>query len=443
MVAAGKRHLFGHPAPGRWLAAWALIALGSCRADLQTIRKPGDLALVDRGVDLAPNDGGSDNARQDAFLAGVLPSNVGDRVDQQAATAQLVAGEDAFRYWHFDTESGRILAYDNPVPQQATSQTIRPAGAGLQNGVTFTLLPQVGTTKALGVFGFRELTVRAGAELVGRGAATWVLLSSTSITVAGLVSASADAIPGQAAEPGPGGERGSTQAAGAGVGGGEVGSTLADNRGGGGGASYGGLGGDGSGHDSTGGLAGSTYGDAHLVPLIGGSAGGAGGGGGVVHGRGGHGGGALQLSAARSVTLAAGGRIEACGGGGGGRGVVTDPPGAGGGGSGGAILIEAPQVSIDGLVGANGGTGGSLADGIAGNSINVPVENPPAGSGSDRAGVGGDAVTLPPSTVVGQGGGGGGGYVRINTATGAERYGSGVTPNRESGLFTIGVIARP
>ncbi len=171
------------------------------------------------------------------------------------------------------------------------------------------------------------------------------------------------------------------------------------------------------------------YGNAELVPLVGGSAGASG----WSSNRGSSGGGALQMMAGKSITVTPSGAISA-GGGAGADGTPTgEESGAGGGGSGGALLLEAPSVTVAGTLAANGGSGGgaggyATSDGTAGRAESQPAQG---GAGLNVGGDGSAGLALngghgawdptkkensfgiPPS-----GGGGGAGRIRINTSTG-------------------------
>ncbi|WOO41028.1 LamG-like jellyroll fold domain-containing protein [Rubellicoccus peritrichatus] len=112
-----------------------------------------------------------------------------------------------------------------------------------------------------------------------------------------------------------------------------------------GGAGYGGAGGAGTGSGGT------SYGDAMLTNILGGS-----GAGGNSNKGGGAGGGALALIAIGDVEITSSGSLSANGGVGAGStgGQITS-----GGGSGGSIFISGNAVTINGSVTANGGNGGN------------------------------------------------------------------------------------
>jgi hypothetical protein len=186
------------------------------------------------------------------------------------------------------------------------------------------------------------------------------------------------------------------------------------------------------------------YGEAELVPLVGGMNGqdgcGATDGGGA--------GGALQISAGERIVVA--GIVDA-GGGGGAGGFPSDTcNGGAGGGSGGAILLESIEVEIYGEIAANGGGAGSggttsyfghagddalgveRADGAASQSeescaLGNTVFSGWGGDGATADASAGDGGPTDSETIcftsiyAGEGGGGGGvGRVRVNTDDGAQ-----------------------
>ena len=364
----------------------------------------------------------------------LVPSNVQTRIDLDAGQADLVVGDTADkRYWVFDTDTGRIIAYGSQDILVSASEEIRPAVSGLHQGVGFRLLPQLPPTGSdpapagqLAVFYVRNLDIREGYTLVGRGRHALVIIAAEQIVVGGALEASAEFLTGDIG-PGPGGFL-----AGSGPGAGEA---AADSSAGGGGGAFGSAGGDGAGTGA--GSGGSTYGNAALIPLYGGSGGGRGRdfGDGDPQGLGGHGGGALQLSAGAAISVTTG-SINVGGSGGNDSGSSTQ--GAGGGGAGGAVLIEAPQVSIQGFVGANGGGGGAASPCCKGANGRAAVA--PA-LGSRNGGDGSDAEGLTTAASGGGGGGGGAGRVRINSESGSEDYAGRVLP-RATTLFTQGRILR-
>jgi hypothetical protein len=200
---------------------------------------------------------------------------------------------------------------------------------------------------------------------------------------------------------------------------------------GGGGGGHGLAGAAGGTNSLPAGAGGATYGGmGPTAPLVGGSRGGDGGFSTGGPGAGGGGGGALQISSAISIHVTSTGEIKAAGGGG--RGGGGGNWGGGGGGSGGQILLEAPQITVNGKLTANGGGGGGGGtscgsgpgcpnQGLAGQDGGNTFQ-PAAGgiSGDPQGSPGGAGGSLPPiflakpgSGFNSKGGGGGGGAGRI------------------------------
>lgn len=183
---------------------------------------------------------------------------------------------------------------------------------------------------------------------------------------------------------------------------------------GGGGAGFGGTGGRGG---KSGGAFGTPGGD-QLVPLRGGCPGGSS----AQADSGGSGGGALQLSVSGMLQVVDGGIITASGQGGRG-GSAAATAGGGGGGSGGAVLLEAPEVSIDGFVSTNGGAGGQGAGGAGADGALAGTAPALGGSGGTggNGGVGG-SLNNPnggdgfDTGAAGGGGGGAAGRLRVRCA---------------------------
>jgi hypothetical protein len=259
----------------------------------------------------------------------------------------------------------------------------------------------------------KSLTVASTGSIVVSGSVPLVIVSLSDVTFMGgnLQANSTES----GTLPGPGGAAGNggTAAKGVGKGGGSLGN-IAGTVGSGGGA-FCGVGGAGGGGGTT--TAG--YGNEAIRPLIGGSSGGG--------DYGGAGGGAIQIVAARSLNLQALSYITVGGAAAGADSCITP---AGGGGSGGAILLEAPTVTIAGVLAANGGSGGGDSQGLDGwdgtNSPETPASGA-TGTGGLGAGGKGGAGTTPNGTVGGAsgaacgiagGGGGSAGRIRINSATG-------------------------
>ncbi|MBW2733507.1 MAG: hypothetical protein JRH20_14060 [Deltaproteobacteria bacterium] len=371
----------------------------------------------------------------------LLPSNFDPRPLYDQATTDLV------------------LSSSDQVLIDTTSGTIEVGGEFLQQSMP--LITQ------LGVEGYRarllalnSLTITADTVVKVTGSHPLILYARDSITIMGLLDASADGV-----VPGPGGRQGGvgdsdveldhgeicgwgSRTGGEGNGGKlmKAFSTDLTTDGGGGGGGWGSRGASGGpGGPCTFGFIVVTVagagggGDAvgndenyALSPLLGGCGAGAGGGPDPgtalvadpirLGGNGGGGGGALQLSAGTRITMAATAIITVGGGGGEPGG---DLAGGGGGGSGGSILMEAPTLDINGVLAANGGGGGAggsalqdvrAAGGEDGGSSNVAANGgtiPPGivfgGYGGDGAAADGDAhVGFGGPGVCNAGGGGGG-----------------------------------
>ncbi len=392
-----------------------------------------------------------------------IPSNTPDAsLDESVAELRVPRGES----WVIDTGDGSIDAWVGVVEGEPSRSIRTPVMGDDGAGLVFRLAPTPlapGTTGSYGVLSVGRLVVEEGATLQGVGPHPLIVLVATEAVIDGTLSVAASRLAELA--PGAGGFPGGVGAGGDGPGGGghgEVGDPYNRSGGGGGGfGSSGADGGDGRNPDpmtpSTGGAGGTTYGEETLSPLVGGSGGGSAGGSGSSAGEGGHGGGALQVTAGwliavRGPSSGASGIVDASGGGGYGRRL-----GGGGGGSGGAILLEAPIVRIDGIVGSNGGAGApgdvnvsdGVCDGDYGLAANGRAERVPApgvelmagctgdgGDGSDLDGVAGEGGRGRD----GGGGGGGAGRIRVNTAAGTETYDMGVVPGV---LTTVGTISSP
>ena len=146
--------------------------------------------------------------------------------------------------------------------------------------------------------------------------------------------------------------------------------------------------------------------------------------------RGGAGGGGMQLTSRRSVTLTATATLDASGGGG--HTTVVNRPGPGGG-AGGMLILEAPEVIVDGplvmlSVKGGGGGGAGTANQRGGTGADGGTDaNPAQGGGTLATGSGGMGGLLggAESGASGlasdhHGGGGGGAAGTVATASGAE-----------------------
>jgi len=319
---------------------------------------------------------------------------------------------------------GRWLINTDDVTLEDPTNPPQPVDALIQN--------QSGGPQLV-VLLFDSVNVQIGATLSIRGSRPVAIVTSGDITVAGQVYAGANL-----QIQGPGGGLASFCTTGTGEDGG-----IADNTGaGGGGGGYGAVGGTGAAGENTAGsvaLAGTSEGNATLIPLRGGCSGGSGGNSGALAGGGG---GAVQLVADGTITIT-GGVVARGGAGAGADGIRT---GGGGGGSGGAILIESSDVTVSGYLSANGGGGGegSYSGGMfAGNNGNNGTITLLPALGGIGGGFGGDGgaggVSTTPAgpgleatstdTPGGGGGGGGGGVGRIHfNVTNLDTLAATITP---------------
>ncbi len=220
-------------------------------------------------------------------------------------------------------------------------------------------------------------------------------------------------------------------------------------------------GGAGGSYQTIGGNGDPVFGTEELVPLSGGMSGQD-----SCNRQGGAGGGALQIVAGEKILVS--GTINFGGAGGvGGSSMCVRGGGGAGGGSGGGILLEAPEVSVRGILAANGGGGGGggseRSSGSTGFSGSTQQTGVAGGEGADGEGCalggrtsGGDGgrgsmSDNPGSTgessdsitsncfensYVAQGGSGGGaGRIRINTLTGCDCTGE-ISPPSTFGTLT-------
>ncbi len=336
-------------------------------------------------LDVAPPPAG------DAGALGYLASNLGTRTFSPSTTGPLTLTDDDCRIFTDWPDPPGLACASGQNPPTSVMAIDLPNGAGIAVVWVFTYV-SIDSTSSLTVSGPNPL----------------ILVALGSVDIAGSIDASADVYdPDTDAIPG-------ARLDGSGVGGFNNGGPQ-----GGGGGSFCGLGGVGA--SGTGAIAsdsapGMAYGSANLIPLWGGSAGG----GATVTSAdqvNGNGGGAIQISAAGTMTLETTGYITVNGSGGVSLGDETGT----GGGSGGAILLEAPTVTVDGILEANGGEGSDPNyDGVAAPDDGGVATEPgcEGGSGSQGtrvAGGGGQMAVGGGGVSAGYGGGGGGaGRIRIN-----------------------------
>jgi hypothetical protein len=248
------------------------------------------------------------------------------------------------------------------------------------------------------------LQVESGHRLQVHGVKPLIIVATDFVTIDGLVEVE---LPSSVQTPG------CTSTAGSG---------MSLNAAGGGGGSFGTTGGAGGASGTSigaPGTPGAQYGLSTLVPLVTGCSGGSGGVASTnIGGAGGRGGGAIEISAMTSISIGANAYIQAWGiGGGPGVAVpcMTCFPGGGGGGSGGAILLEAPTITVDGDVCADGGGGGEGAGTGPQGGTRGDCTTAGGSAGGHASSDGGDGGNGDPKfpitggTGMGNGGGGGGG----------------------------------
>jgi hypothetical protein len=341
------------PHPVSWRGRSALLGLGllavaGCRFDPSGIAPTGgpykdgsplewaiDLVILDAGPDVRdPTDAVIIRPPDVTFMPDgplpYLPSNVGPN------------------YWALGTG---VLTVSKTTPLTIDTTYNTSSGGSLPAGVA------LWGVSSYALLTLKDLTVEKDATLNVQGQRPLVVIASGKVIIDGMVNLAASG-----KSPGPGGFFGGPPGgAGAGCGGGYSGADKGDTAGAPGG-SFGGKGGRGGGDGPLGKLpclptCSGPFCYNCLTPLVGGS-----GGGGaadpwpITGGDGGAGGGAIQISAYTSIHVKKGGKIHT--GGGGGEGGSAGAAAGGGGGSGGGILLEAPLITIDGIVAANGGGGG-------------------------------------------------------------------------------------
>jgi hypothetical protein len=305
------------------------------------------------------------------------------------------------------------------------------------------LYVQEDSSVAIRVYWVRSLSIAGTVVVTGNPAVAFV--SDGDVSITGTLDVSAKGI-----TKGPGQTTGACAP-------GIVMDNLSRGAGGAGNNNNGAKGGNTSG-GTTGGAGGTFVTDDTLVPLFGGCVGGGVGSpsvGGVSAGGGG--GGAVQIVSRTVIRLTGSGIINASGGGGtGGAALSTAAGGGGGGGSGGGILLEAPEVLLDGsgvVLSTKGGGGGSGADFNAKGADGGTGGGVAAGGMSGTYANGGSGGTLGVSPTAGangngshQAGGGGGGSAgrtRINTPTGTCSPQGGALIRSPSTVGTIEVRQVP
>ncbi|MCA9675083.1 MAG: choice-of-anchor D domain-containing protein [Kofleriaceae bacterium] len=334
------------------------------------------------------------------------------------------------------------MAPSGPDVAFAGSSTINTTTGTVFNGAQSVTVPTALVAQTGGpsirVLMFNSLSVAGTLKVTGTYPLALVVNGDVSIT--GTLDVSADAsIPGpggQESQSGDGGCHGSGRTSGS--------SNPSPGGGGGGGRNLGAAGGTaGDGTTTSGGGA---MGGG-LIPLQAGCAGGA-----TIEdpplriSYGGGGGGAVQIVSRTQIAVTGSGKIDASGGGGESRSFGTSTTaaiGGGGGGGGGGVLLEAPQLSLDGagvVISAKGGSGAAAGTGSAGHQGKDGGTAAGAVTGGSNAGLasggaGGTETVLPTaggngSGATDDGGGGGGsvGYARFKS------QGGGINPQNGAAI---------
>jgi hypothetical protein len=304
----------------------------------------------------------------------------------------------------------------------AADRTVNTATVG--NGNCDEIIAQPGGGASLCLITARALTLASMTRLTGLGPNPLLLVATETMTIDGTIDVASRL---GAPQPGAGADMTCASPAGSNA-------TQIDGAGGGGaGGSFGTNGGNGgTGRTPNQATQGGTAPAAQIpTTLRGGCAGGRGGqaDGGGGEGVGGAGGGAVYLIAGSSITIS--GAINASGSGGA---QGTDGQfasgGAGGGGSGGMIGLDAPSISVTGMVFANGGGGGGGGGdspdrhgqpGATATLALVPANGGPGGNGGGGRGGEGSVLDGAGATAnngtnpycAGGGGGGGAGVIRV------------------------------
>jgi hypothetical protein len=356
----------------------------------------------DGPVKVPPEDVGPGGS--DAPSPGTLPfqpSNIG--ADAVAALAAMAQAED-------------VESADCQI------QTIaKNLGAGcLMSPITTTTEPSgAGQTQTVALIVVQSLKIGPNGTIMVEGDLPLVIVSLGDVTLdsnAAILANSSSSL--DYLGPGAAAAQGDSSSKGLGPGGGPAGSLTTYI--GAGGGSFCGLGGAGGGTTAES----PAYGSADVRPLQGGSSGGSGTG---APGGSGAGGGAIQIVAAGTITVNTHAYITV--GGQGAQSCIESACSAGG--SGGAILLEAPTVTVAGILAANGGGGGSGqtagSDGLplSGGTPPTAASGGAAAAGSAAAGGNGSAGTM-----IAGGAGQPGSSNVIPGAAEAARAGSGSTRGR-------------
>jgi hypothetical protein len=411
-------------------SSFLLIVLSGCSVRTNGLGTEDAAAAPDAGSD-ADDGGGLDAPGEDARCAdGVLACEGGELVEcvggaiTRTPCALGCSPTEALR-------CARVVPsnVDEPLDPAAPDVRIDSEERLDTTACTHPWLPvssaaQMGGGLIACVISAGTFTITARGTLTAAGTSPLVVVSAGDVLVEGTFDVSATGT-----TPGAGGGRGGA-GSGVGVGGegrspGAGGARSGVDDGGGGGGGLCGRGGDGGGSVAPGGEGGAVVKGWDLVPIEGGSGGGDGGGSG---GAGGGGGGALQITSGTLIAI----RATIHGGGGGGGAGERMTGAGGGGGSGGAVLLEAPEIRLEGVGrvsvagGGGGGSGASGGNGAPGEDGRLALASASGGTGYASGGSGGGGATL----------GGGNGGVQYNGGGGGGGAGCILIRNRDGVLPT-------
>jgi hypothetical protein len=357
---------------------------------------------------------------QEAGVLGYVPSNFGNVTIADGGVPE--AGEGGTS----------IIGADGGI-DWAGAPAVSVTGTCIDTCLPPPLVVQQGDGSLAHLFVLKSLTVQTSARLTPSDATPVIFAVLGDVQVLGTIDVGANLNAGGCGALSWVGTSGPQ-----GPGGGGNGYTPNYPASGGGGGSFCGLGGKGGATSGAQAVGGAAYPGPSLVPLVAGSAGG------WANGYAwGAGGGAIQISSGTSIVVSGVGIINAGGGGG----------NYGGGGSGGAILLEAPTVTIQGNLTANGGSGAAYSTNGSNVGTNGLTNAQPApgakvsgagyllgGNGAAGKTINGSDGTNGEAGVDVGGGGGGAGFVRINTSSGSATITGTVSPDPTTPCVTQGTL---
>jgi hypothetical protein len=406
-----------HISVERALIVAGIAAIAACGSSSTTNpaapNDAGGNAGIDAGTD-APTTGSEAGADAGVMGFGFVPSNV--------------------PLTEFPASVGDVTISSSTCVADTTMLTVDCVGPGPDGGLPYTFVSGTQSDGSpVSVLSVNSLTVASAGALAVKGSSPLIIWALTDVNLRGpIIADPAFHMGGNA-----GGSVATASGTGGGPGGGGPGKESPEIGASGGG--YCGVGGAGGNSEMVSMDAGApipggkAYGNASIVPLLPGSSGGANAG----FGGGGEGGGAIEIAAGSSIVVGTGGVVSVPGFGGDGNG--------GAGGSGGAILLEAPSVTIDGVLAANGG-GAAVFSGGGSNQDGQPSAQPAMGQDANSAvgsaGTqinGGDGMATTTAT---SSGGGGAGRIRINTTKGMATIGAGaiISPDPTTACVTQGTL---